>query len=117
MRRQAETDQGGHLRRHAAARRGLAPHEGRGLFREDIRFFRAGTVGDWRELFDDATLLEYRSRITEVATPGLTDWLRRPGGALHVRTPSGFFRISGVGTHADALTRLRHQYLVYLAQS
>lgn len=48
-----------------------------GIWKDDQSFFRKGTTGEWRELFDDADLAHYRSRVTQLATPEVAAWLHR----------------------------------------
>jgi hypothetical protein len=64
------------MREHASR---LAPDAATGFWHDDRRFFHRGTMGEWRELLDDADLIRYRQRIAEIASPGLAAWVHQPG--------------------------------------
>jgi aryl sulfotransferase len=54
----------------------LAPEASRGIWRNNSRFFARGVNGQWHDLQLDATDLQrYQSRVAELASPDLAEWV------------------------------------------
>jgi hypothetical protein len=53
----------------------LVPDERQAIFRQNARFFRSGTSGQWRAWLTDDDAAAYRERIAELTTPELAHWL------------------------------------------
>lgn len=62
-----------------------APNTDIGLWRSNEGFFARGTSGQWREVFDDDAVARYERRMSELASPELTEWLH--GGFLGATHP------------------------------
>lgn len=60
----------------------LAPEATAGMWKDNERFFHKGTSGQWQGRLDDADLLRYDRRVTDlceegVADPALAQWVHR----------------------------------------
>jgi hypothetical protein len=53
----------------------VAPNTDVALWRSAENFFRFGSSGQWREHFDDDSLLRYDERLAELTAPDFRDWL------------------------------------------
>jgi hypothetical protein len=53
----------------------VAPNTDVALWRSAENFFRFGSSGQWREHFDDDSLLRYDERLAELTVPDFRDWL------------------------------------------
>ena len=53
----------------------LLPHATEGLFRDNSRFFRDGSAGQWRAVFDGDILRHYQQRVAALTAPDLAAWL------------------------------------------
>jgi hypothetical protein len=52
------------MRKHADE---IVPQASEGIWRDNARFFNKSTIGQWRDLLDDADLRRYQDRIMELA--------------------------------------------------
>lgn len=57
----------------------LVPDERLGIMRDTRSFFRAGTSGSWRRVFNDDDLAAYGERVAELAKPDLAHWVHHGG--------------------------------------
>jgi hypothetical protein len=55
----------------------IAPAGGREHFIDPTAFFRRGTSAQWRDLLDDADLVQYAERVRSLASDDLVRWLHR----------------------------------------
>jgi hypothetical protein len=54
-----------------------APNAQSGIWRDNERFFRRGTSGQWRDLLDDDGLERYRTRAEAIGPSDVVDWVHR----------------------------------------
>jgi putative ATP-binding cassette transporter len=52
----------------------LAPNSTEGIWRSNERFFRAGGLGEWRDIFTEHELQRYFHRVEQLAPPDLVAW-------------------------------------------
>jgi hypothetical protein len=53
----------------------VAPNADVAIWRNTEEFFHRGSSGQWREVFDDASLRRYEERVAELAPPPLATWM------------------------------------------
>jgi hypothetical protein len=56
-----------------------------GFWKENARFFNGGSSGRWRDLLGEEDLSRYWSRVRELATPDLADWVHNGSQAAQAR--------------------------------
>ena len=62
----------GEMRRRADV---VVPDANERLWKSNAEFFRRGTSGQWREVFDAELLARYEARVAELAPPDLAAWV------------------------------------------
>ncbi len=67
----------------------LAPNATQRLWRDPVRFFRSGRVGEWRERFSPEQLDRYRSRVADLVGPDVSAWVHGGRRAADPDAPSG----------------------------
>jgi aryl sulfotransferase len=51
-----------------------APNSSESIWQDNKQFFKSGTSGQWRELFEEGDLARYEARVRQLSTPDLATW-------------------------------------------